>query len=142
MSPNYEYNLNKQSKLRRKDLLYPELSYQIIGILFDVSNKLGYGYQEKYYQKAVSTRLKETNLLFKEQVPIEISFDKNPIGRYFLDFLIENKIILEIKKMDKFLKNNTDQVYAYLKATGLELGILANFTKKGLQFKRIINLKS
>jgi len=129
-------------KLKRKDLLYPELSYQIIGILFDVSNDMGYGYQEKYYQKAVSEKLKESNINFKEQFPINIVFNDNRIGRYFLDFLIEDKIILEIKKMDKFLKGNIDQTYAYLKSTNLKLGILANFTKKGIQYKRIINLNS
>ena len=129
-------------KLKRKDLLYPELSYQIIGILFDVCNEMGYGYQEKYYQKAISEKLKESKLTFKEQVPVDIIFNDNKIGKYFLDFLIEDKIIMEIKKMDKFLKVNIDQTYAYLKSTKLKLGILANFTKKGIQYKRIINLNS
>lgn len=124
------------------DLLYPKLSYQLIGILFDVYNKLGYGYQEKYYQKAISSRLKECGLTFKEQVPIKIEFSDKEIGRYFLDFMIEDKIILEIKKLDKFFRKDIDQTYAYLKATSLELGILANFTKKGVQFKRIINIRN
>ncbi len=131
-----------KNKLQRNDLLYPELSYQIVGILFDVSNKMGYGYQEKYYQKAISERLKEIGLPFKEQVFVEIIFDDNKIGKYFLDFIIDNKVVLEIKKMDKFLKINVDQTYAYLKSTNLKLGILANFTKNGLQFKRIINSHS
>jgi len=127
-------------RLKRKDLLYPELSYQIIGVLFDVYNELGYGYQEKYYQRAISARFKEINLAFKEQVPVKIKFQGNEIGKYFLDFIIADKIALEIKKGDKFLKTDIDQLYAYLKATGLKLGILATFTKRGLQFKRIINL--
>ena len=133
-------NINNK-RLKRKDLLYPELSYQIIGVLFDVYNDLGYGYQEKYYQRATSARLKEINLSFEEQVPVKINFQGNEIGKYFLDFIIENKIALEIKKSDKFLKTDIDQIYAYLRATGLKLGILANFTKRGLQFKRIINLE-
>lgn len=131
-----------KNRLRRKDLIFPELSYKIIGILFEVYNEMGYGYQEKYYQKAISDRLKETSLFFREQVPIKITFNDNKIGQYFLDFVVENKIVLEIKKMDKFLKSNIDQTYAYLKSTGLKLGILANFTKKGLQYKRIVNLNS
>jgi GxxExxY protein len=125
--------------VKRKDLLYPELSYQIIGVLFDVYNTLGYGYQEKYYQRAISNRFKKINLSLKEQVPVEIKFQGNEIGKYFLDFIIEDKIVLEIKK-DNFLKTDFDQLYAYLKATGLKLGILGNFTKRGLQFKRIVNL--
>jgi len=132
----------KKGELRRKDILYPELSYQIIGILFDVSNELGYGYQKKYYQKAIATKLKQINFPFKEQVSTKIHFENNEIGRYFIDFVIENKIALEIKKEDKFRKSNIEQLYAYLKASRLKLWILANFIKKGLQFKRIINLNS
>ena len=56
--------------------------------------------------------------------------------------MIENKIILEIKKGNRFLKSNIDQLYSYLRVTGLKLGILANFTKRDLQFKRIVNVNS
>jgi GxxExxY protein len=134
--------MNGKKELKRRDLLYPEMSYQIIGILFEVYNELGYGYQEKYYQRAISARLKEMNFSFKEQIPVKINFQRNEIGTYFLDFIIDNKIAIEIKKGDKFLKTNIDQLYAYLKASGLKLGILVNFTKKGSQFKKIINLDS
>src|SRR5579863_8819208 len=128
-----------KNKIRNGDLLYPELSYKIIGTLFDVYNKMGYGYQERYYQKAISEKLKENNIAFKEQYPVEIMLDESKIGKYFLDFLIEDKIILEIKKVDKFLKSNITQTYGYLKSTKLELGILANFTRTGVQYKRIVN---
>jgi len=70
--------------------------------LFDSYNDLGY--QEKYYQRAVSTRFKGINLSFKEQVSVKMIFQGNEIGKYFLDFIIEDKITLEIKKEDKFLK--------------------------------------
>src|SRR3989344_8312606 len=123
----------------KRDLVYPELSYQIVGILFEIFNKMGYGYQEKYYQKAISEKLREAGLPFREQVFIEIKLGDSKIGRYFLDFLIDDKVVLEIKKLDKFLKTNIDQTYAYLKSTNLKLGILANFTKNGIQFKRIVN---
>lgn len=59
----------------------------------------------------------------------------------YIDFIINNKIILEIKKGDRFIKSNIDQIYSYLKVTGLKLGILANFTRKGIQFKRMVNLR-
>jgi GxxExxY protein len=68
--------MNSGGKLKREDLLYPELSYQIIGVLFEVYNELGYGYQEKYYQKAVGNKFKEINISFKEQVPIKIIFKR------------------------------------------------------------------
>jgi len=128
--------------LRRKDLIYPELSYTIIGILFEVYNNLGPGYKEKYYQKAIAQTLKETGLFFKEQIYSPIVFKTNNIGSGYLDFLIEGKIILEIKSGEKFLRQNINQIYSYLKIKNLKLGILANFTKEGLKFRRILNLHS
>jgi len=129
-------------KIIKKGLIYPELSYQIIGILFEAYNQLGPGYHEKYYQKAIAAELKRCNLDFKEQVFIPLRFKKKTIGRQYLDFLIENKVVLEIKKGDRFSRRNIEQVLNYLKATGLKLGILANFGSKDLKFKRIVNLNS
>jgi len=107
--------------------------------LFEVYNQLGPGFSEKYYQKAIGVELKRCGLFFKEQVYSPLKFKGENIGHQFLDFLIENKIILEIKKGDRFSKRNIEQVLNYLKTTGLKLGIIANFGSKELKFKRIIN---
>lgn len=130
----------QKSKLRRNDLIYPDLSYKIVGVLYDVYNEIGGGYREKYYQKATSIALSRANIIFKEQVYLLVSYKASKIGSQYLDFLIENKIILEIKVGENFVRRNIQQVYEYLKANGLKLGILANFTKTGLRYKRIINL--
>jgi GxxExxY protein len=130
----------QQQELKRNDLIYPELSYQIVGILFEVYNEIGIGYQEKYYQRAIAECLKKHNLSFREQVLTPLKFQENKIGNYFLDFLIENKIVLEIKRGEGFAKTNIQQVSSYLKAANLKLGILANFTSKGLKSKRILNI--
>lgn len=130
----------KRVILNKKDLIYPELSYTIVGILFETYNALGYGYKEIYYQRAIANNLKNCGLSFKEQVPAKIKFKGGVIGKIFLDFLIENSIILEIKKNDRFAKQEIDQVHGYLKATGRKLGILAHFTKDGIKFKRILNI--
>lgn len=122
--------------------MYPELSYQIIGILFEVYNTLGYGYQERYYQKAIAALLKSLGIKFKEQVSVEIKMGGETVAKGLADFIIEEKIIVEIKKGDAFRKSNIDQVYSYLKMTGLKLGILANFTVKGLLYKRIVNIRN
>ncbi len=130
------------NKLIRKDLVYPELSYTIIGILFEVYNNLGPGHKEKYYQEAIGAALKEAKISFKQQVLSPVVFKDINIGKYFLDFLIQNKIVLEIKSGDGFLKQNISQVYSYLRSENLKLGILVNFTREGLKFKRILNLNS
>ncbi len=130
------------NNLQRTDLIYPELSYKIIGVLFDVFNELGYQYQEKYYQRAMGQAFKDLGISFKEQVSSSIEFKGNFIGRYIYDFLVDNKIIIEIKRGDRFSVNDIRQLSAYLKREGLMLGILARFSSKSLKFKRIINLKN
>ena len=108
--------------------------------MFEVYNSLGYGYKEKYYQRAVASVLKDYKLEFREQVPAKIKFKHRIIGRVFFDFLIANKIILEIKKTDRFSKQEINQVHGYLKASSLKLGILAHFTKDDIKYKRILNI--
>lgn len=129
-----------KTTLRRDDLIYADLSYRIVKVLFEVDNELGPGYQEKYYQRAVAVYLKKYGFSFREQVPVAVTCKGEVIGHYFLDFLIEDKVILEIKRGEVFRRSNIQQVYAYLKATKRQLGIIANFTKRGVIYKRIINL--
>jgi len=120
------------------DLVYKELSYKTVGILFKVYNELGGGYQEKYYQRAVALEFKKLGVDFKEQVPVNLSYNGKNIGKYYLDFVIENKIVLEIKAIPRFYTRDIKQILAYLKRTGLTLGILASFSKGELKFKRIL----
>ncbi|MFH1048948.1 MAG: GxxExxY protein [Patescibacteria group bacterium] len=103
-----------------------------------VYKELGGGYQEKYYQRALGLKFKKNNLKFKEQICIDIKVDNEIIGKYFLDFLIEDKIILEIKAAPKFYDRDIKQVLGYLKSTNLDLGILANFNRNELIYKRIL----
>jgi GxxExxY protein len=128
--------------LKRKDLVYPNLSYQIVGILFEVYNELGPGHHEKYYQRAIANEFEEKGLSFQEQVYVPLIFKRQKVGSYYLDFLIENKIILEIKKGDRFSKKHIEQILSYLKAKNLKLGIIANFGLNKLKFKRIVNFVS
>ena len=127
-------------KLVRKDLIYPALSYQLVGILFEVYNQLGPGYHEKYYQRAIAAEFKKCNIVFNEQVFTPLQFKNQRIGRQYLDFLVEDKIALEIKKGNRFSKRNIEQIFNYLKTAKLKLGIIANFGSKDLKFKRVINL--
>lgn len=105
------------------DLVYPELSYKVIGLCFECYNKLGYGYQEKYYQRAFSQLLKRDKFLFKREQKHVIRFEGGIIGRYFIDFVIDNKIVIEFKVAEQFHNTFRTQVLGYLKATSLKLGI-------------------
>ncbi|HBU07469.1 MAG TPA: hypothetical protein DEB09_05310 [Candidatus Magasanikbacteria bacterium] len=129
----------KQYILRRNDLLYPELSYEINGVLFDVFRQLGGGHREKYYQEAVRMALQKTGLNFEEQVYVPLKFDGKIIGKYYLDFLIEDKIVLELKRGNIVAVNNIDQVRQYPSALNLKLAIIASFTYNGVKINRILN---
>lgn len=129
-----------QTTVYKKDLVHPELSFQIVGTLFEVFKQLGYGLEEKHYQRAVAAELKNNGLSFNEQVYIPLEYKGEKIGSYFLDFLIEDKVILELKKNSGVSKQSIEQVKAYLVAFDLHLGIIANFTEDGVRFKRIVNL--
>lgn len=120
-------------------LVYPELSYKIVGILFEVHNKLGGWYQEKYYQRAVEIALKQNKLSFEKEIAVDLAFNNEKIGKYFLDFLIEDKVILELKAKPQLAKEEFRQVMSYLKSKRLKLGILANFRSERLIYKRILN---
>ena len=110
-----------------------------MGILFEVYNELGYGYKEKFYEKALTIALNEQKIKFKTQVPFDLKFKEKIIGRNYLDFLIEDKIVLEIKKGKHFSKGNLDQVKQYLRITNMQLAILANFTPDGIKYIRVLN---
>jgi len=132
----------KSGSIKRKDLLYPELSYKIIGSAFDVYNKIGSGHLEKNYQRALAEAFASNDLKFSEQVYCPVVYNDKIIGRKFLDFLVESKIIVEIKKDARFSKANIDQILNYLRANNLKLSILINFGNNGVVFKRIINFNS
>ena len=128
------------STLKRTDLVYPELSFIIVGCAYEVFNELGPGHTEKNYQRALAVVFEEKKLIFKEQEYYALRFKDRIIGRSFLDFSVDNKIIVELKKDDTFSKTHIDQVLNYLKLSNYKLAILINFTKQGVKFKRIVNI--
>ena len=124
------------------ELIHKELSYEIVGILYTVYKGLGGGYQEKYYQRAIALELEKRGLKFKREVLVPLEFGGKSIGRYFVDFVIEDKIVLEIKVQSRFYPRDVKQILSYLKITGVPLGILANFARNGLLFKRVLRGKA
>lgn len=122
-------------------LVYPEISYRIVGLLYDVHNKIGGGHKEKYVQSAIEILLKKNKIIYQKELLCPLIFEGKTIGKYFLDFLIDDKIVLEIKVGERFDKKSIDQVFSYLKVNNLKLGILAQFTKEKVRFRRILNIR-
>jgi len=114
-------------------LLHPELSYQIVGICFDVHNELGRFAREKQYGNSIEIRLKESKLNFNREL-------RNSESGNIFDFIIEDKIILELKSKDLVTKLDYFQLQRYLHSSGVELGILVNFRNKYLRPKRILKI--
>jgi len=129
-------------RLRRADLVEPALSYQIVGVLFRVHSAVGPGLQEKHYQRAVATALRDAQLSFREQVNLPLMFGGKSIGRYVLDFLIEERVILEIKRGDFCSPDHIAQIKRYLEVLKLPLGILANFGSQRVVYRRILNIQT
>ena len=134
--------MNEQElvKNKRNDLIFPELSYKIIGCAFDVYNDLGYGYAEKDYQKAMAVSLKNRELPFKEQVYFPIKFQEELLRKGFCDFIVDEKIIVELKKNPRFSRTHIERVNQYLKSSQLQLALFINFTPTGVISKRLLNL--
>jgi GxxExxY protein len=126
--------------LLRSDLLYPDLSYKIVGVLIEVHKQLGFGFNEKTYQNAVAVGLKKAGLKYIEQLYAPVMLENKVVGKNFFDFLVEDKIVVELKRGDKFARAHIEQVYNYLVAKKLQLGILAYFGPRNLHFKRIVNI--
>jgi GxxExxY protein len=120
-------------------IIYKELSYAIIEACIEVHKILGPGYHEKIYEEAVVREFKNRNIAFERQKPINILYKDEPIGEYRLDLVIDDKIILELKTVTDLTSMFEAQFFSYLKATNMRLGILLNFSKKKLEFRRIVN---
>jgi GxxExxY protein len=122
------------------DLKYKEITEKIIGASFEVHKFLGNGFQEVIYQRALSYEMHMAGLEFDREIEQEI-FYKNleePIGTRRADFVVEGKVMVEIKAIIQLDDVHLAQALNYLKAYKLEVGLLINFGSKSLTFKRIV----
>ncbi|GMT47447.1 MAG: hypothetical protein IEMM0007_1013 [bacterium] len=122
-------------------ILYKDLSYAIVGLAMQVHNKLGYGFLEKVYENALMVQFRRKEIKAKQQAPITVYFNREVVGDYYADILVEDKIIIELKTAEKISGAHRAQVLNYLKATGLQLAILLNFGKEKLEYERFIQIK-
>jgi GxxExxY protein len=120
-------------------IILPDLSFKIMGALFNVHNELGPTLLEKYYQRALAKELKIQDLPFIQEVPVALEYKGNSIGKYFLDFIVNNQVVIETKAQGGYKPSFFKQTLAYLRQTGLPLAILVNFRCPKLEYRRIIN---
>jgi GxxExxY protein len=115
------------------------LSNKIIGIAIIVHKKLGPGFVEKIYERALLHELKKNNISCVIQVPVKIKYDDISIGGQRIDIIVKDEIILELKSVSDIHNCHRAQLISYLKATNKKLGLILNFAKVKLEIKRIVN---
>lgn len=123
------------SKLKHHDI-----TEKIIGASFEVHSFLGNGFQEVIYQRALAWEFSQRDLQFNREIEQEIYYKNlpNPIGTRRADFVVENKVLVEIKAVIELQDVHLAQALNYLKAYKLEIGLLINFGSKSMTFKRLI----
>jgi GxxExxY protein len=121
----------------RQTLLYGDLTQKIIGAAFKVHNSLGKGLSEKVYENALSIGLRDLGLSVEQQKALPVYFDYHKVGEQIVDLLVEERVIVETKAVDRLLKSHEAQLLGYLKNTHFQLGLLINFGSR-VQFKRLI----
>ena len=115
-----------------------EITYIINGAIFEVNKVLGHGFLEKVYENALLKELNDRGLKAESQVPINVLYKETTVGEYLADILVERKVILELKTVDRLDKIHEAQLMNYLKATGIQVGLLINFKHQKAEIKRIV----
>ena len=123
----------------KKDLLYKNLAFKLQGVIFEIYKTLGPGFKELIYQNAIEEELKKQKISFLREPSLKIKYKGKTIGLYRPDYIVENKILLEIKAVPQTANYFETQLFYYLKATDYKLGLLVNFgTDGGVDIKRRI----
>ena len=114
-----------------------DLTEKIIGAFYKVYNSLGYGFLEKVYERALVVEFGKLGLSFGRQVPVKVSYEGIIVGDYIADFIVEDKIVVEIKAIRELTDCDGKQLLNYLRITGKKVGLLLNFGREP-EFKRKI----
>jgi GxxExxY protein len=121
------------------ELIYEELTYKVRGCFFAIKKELGLGHKEIIYQRALSEELRKNNISFKKEVSIDINYNNKKVGIYRPDFIIDNKVIVELKALPLIGKFEKQQIWHYLKGSDYKLALLVNFGRDDIQIERFIN---
>lgn len=125
------------NKLIKPEYKYSEITAEIIGSAMRVHSALGSGFQEVIYQRALAIDMSDTKLTFAREVEMPVHYKEHHIGTRRVDFLVEEKILVEIKALSKLDDIHLNQALNYLEAFKLEIGLLINFGARSLKFKRL-----
>lgn len=115
-----------------------ELTYKIRGAVFEVYRQLGHGFLEAVYQNALWYELNNLGLFVESEVPLSVTYKEHVVGVYRADLVVENKVLLELKAQSILNSTADAQLVNYLRATGIKIGLLVNFTHPKATIKRLV----
>lgn len=121
-----------------KKLLYEDLTYKIRGAMFSVHTALGPGHKEGVYQKALAKEFLDLEIPYSREVILDVSYKNEKVGVYRPDFVVDDKVVIELKALPMLAKNAEVQMSYYLRGTKYELGFLVNFGSQRLDIRRRI----
>src|SRR3989338_7811612 len=136
---NHRLTQMTQMNMIEEEYKYADITRRIIGCAMRVHNKLGSGFQEVIYQRALVLEMREEDLAFEREKEMPIIYNEIQIGARRVDFLVEGVIMVELKAITEINDINRAQIINYLEAYKLNIGLLINFGQKRLEFKRFIN---
>lgn len=120
-------------------IIYKEESYKIIGICMDIHRELGHGFLEIVYKDALEFEFRKANIDFAREVEYLVNYKDIILPhKFFADFVVYDKIILEVKDVSGIADEHIAQTLNYLKVSGNKLGLLVNFGESSLKYKRIV----
>ncbi len=119
-------------------IIYEDLSYQIMGAIFEVHKELGPGFLESVYEKALLLELTSRGMKVDVEKVFDLTYKGKKVGTHRLDLIVENKVVVELKTVERFAAHHTAQLLSYLKASGHRLGILVNFSKAKVESRRVV----
>ena len=111
----------------------------VIGAAYEVSNQLGAGFLERVYEQALLIELRASELEVESQIPLAVYYKGNEIAKYVADILVNGKVLVELKCVDRLTSDHMAQCINYLKATNLNICLLINFQRRKVEWKRIVN---
>ena len=124
---------------RTDRMIKDELTYGIIGCAMKVHNTLGCGFQEVIYQRCLAIEMNRAGLSFGREVDVPIFYDGYSVGSRRADFIVGNRVVVELKALTALENVHIAQARNYVVAYGYEVGLLINFGAESLEYKRIFN---
>lgn len=127
--------------MKNEKYIHSEITHKIIGCAMNVHSKLGSGFMEVVYQRALAVEMEKQGIFFDREQDIPIYYKGLEVGIRRVDFQVDHKIMVELKAISQLEDIQIAQIINYLEASDFEIGLLLNFGSKSLEFRRFINQK-